>query len=99
MADLIQMDYDAVMQMAQIAKATSEELEELASQLNGIVDEMDGGVFLGRGARVIADGLRERLSPAVSRLSAKFGEINGDLLGALTDLRDSDSEAGGRFGK
>ena len=98
MADLIQMDYDAVMQMAQIAKATSEELEELASQLNGIVDEMDSGVFLGRGARVIADGLRERLSPAVSRLSAKFGEINGDLLGALTDLRDSDSEAGGRFG-
>ncbi len=98
MADLIQMDYDAVMQMAQIAKATSEELEELASQLNGIVDEMDGGVFLGRGARVIADGLRERLSPAVSRLSAKFGEVNADLLGALTDLRDSDSEAGGRFG-
>lgn len=98
MADLIQMDYDAVMQMAQIAKATSEELEELATQLNGIVDEMDGGVFLGRGARTIADGIRERLSPAVFRLASKFGEINGDLIGALTDLRDSDSEAGGRFG-
>lgn len=98
MADLIQMDYDAVTQMAQIAKATSEELEELASQLNAIVDEMESGVFLGRGAQVISDGLRERLSPAVTRLSAKFSEINGDLLGALTDLRDSDSEAGGRFG-
>lgn len=98
MADLIQMDYDAVQQMAQIAKATSEELEELASQLNGIVDEMEGGIFLGRGARIICDGLRERLSPSVSRLAAKFGELNGDLLGALTDLRDSDSEAGGRFG-
>lgn len=98
MADLIQMDYDAVMQMAQIAKATAEELEELASQLNGIVDELDGGVLLGRGGRTIADGLRERLAPAVQRLSAKFSEINGDLIGALSDLRDSDSEAGGRFG-
>lgn len=98
MADLIQMDYDAVMEMAKIAKNTSEELEELVSQLNAIVDEMEGGVLLGRGGRAICDGLRERLAPATSRLSAKFGEINGDLLGALTDLRDSDQEAGGRFG-
>jgi uncharacterized protein YukE len=97
-ADLIQMDYDAVMEMAKIAKNTSEELEELVSQLNAIVDEMEGGVLMGRGGRAICDGLRERLAPATSRLSAKFGEINGDLLGALSDLRDSDQEAGGRFG-
>jgi hypothetical protein len=54
--------------------------------------------LLGRGGRTIADGLRERLAPAVQRLAGKFSEINGDLIGALSDLRDSDSEAGGRFG-
>jgi len=97
MADLIQMDYDAVQQMSQIAKATSDELNELATLLNNIADEMEGGIFLGRAGRTTTEAIRSRLNPAIGRMSQKFEEIQMDLIGALTDLRDSDSEAGGRF--
>lgn len=99
MADKIQMDYEAVQQMAQLAKQTADELEELQGSLKAIVDQMEGGVLIGRAGRTTADGIGERLVPAVNRLSQKFSEISLDLLGALTDLRDSDSSAGGLFGR
>lgn len=99
MTDKIQMDYEAVQQMAEIAKNTADELEELASSLKAITDQLDGGVMIGRAGRAMVDGIGERLVPSVNRLSQKFGEISLDLLGALTDIRDSDSSAGGLFGR
>lgn len=99
MVDKIQMDYEAVQQMAQLAKQTADELEEMQGSLKAIVDQLEGGVMIGRAGRALSDGIGERLVPAVNRLSQKFGEISLDLLGALTDLRDSDSSAGGFFGR
>lgn len=98
MADKIQMDYDAVQQMAEIAKQTADELEEMVGSLKAISDQLDGGVMLGRAGRTLSDGIGERLAPAVSRLAQKFNEVSLDLVGALTDLRDSDQSAGGFFG-
>ncbi|NOG50155.1 MAG: hypothetical protein HND48_12510 [Chloroflexi bacterium] len=54
--------------------------------------------MLGRAGRTLSDGIGERLAPAVSRLAQKFSEVSLDLVGALTDLRDSDQAAGGFFG-
>jgi len=99
MVDKIQMDYEAVQQMAQLAKQTADELEEMVGSLKAIVDQLEGGVLIGRAGRGLADGIGQRLVPAVTRLGQKFGEISLDLLGALTDLRDSDSSAGGLFGR
>jgi WXG100 family type VII secretion target len=99
MADKIQMDYEAVQQMAQIAKQSADELDEMIGSLKAITDQLDGGALIGRAGRALADGIGERLVPAVGRLSQKFSEISLDLLGALTDLRDSDSQAGGLFGR
>jgi WXG100 family type VII secretion target len=98
MTDKIQMDYEAVQQMAQIAKQTADELDEMVGSLKAISDQLDGGVMLGRAGRTLSDGIGQRLAPAVSRLSQKYTEVSMDLLGALTDLRDSDSQAGGFFG-
>lgn len=98
MVDKIQMDYEAVQQMAEISKRTADELQELVGSLKAITDELDGGVMIGRAGRTMVDGISGRLVPSVTRLSEKFEEIALDLLGALTDLRDSDSSAGGLFG-
>lgn len=99
MADKIQMDYEAVQQMAQLSKQSADELEEMVGSLKAIVDQLEGGALIGRAGRSLSDGIGERLVPAVSRLKQKFDEISLDLLGALTDLRDSDSQAGGLFGR
>ena len=99
MVDKIQMDYEAVQQMAQLAKQSADELDEMVGSLKAIVDQLEGGVLIGRAGRALSDGIGERLVPAVGRLSQKFSEISLDLLGALTDLRDRDSQAGGLFGR
>ena len=99
MVDKIQMDYEAVQQMAQLAKQSADELDEMVGSLKAIVDQLEGGVLIGRAGRALSDSIGERLVPAVGRLSQKFSEISLDLLGALTDLRDSDSQAGGLFGR
>ena len=44
MVDKIQMDYEAVQQMAQLAKQSADELDEMVGSLKAIVDQLEGGV-------------------------------------------------------
>jgi WXG100 family type VII secretion target len=97
MSDIIKMDYAAMEEMANIFKKAAGELDDLKKNMQKIADEMDGGALVGSAGQAFSNGIREALCPAIERLSQKMGELQGDIWGALVDLRDEDHEAASRF--
>ncbi|PJF28708.1 MAG: hypothetical protein CUN52_12095 [Phototrophicales bacterium] len=97
MADFIAMDYEKIMEMSQKCKETAQLLVETMREINQIADQLDGGVLVGRAGQALSNGLRGRLNPSINRLQDKFNEIAQDLIGAMSDMRSSDSKAGGLF--
>jgi uncharacterized protein YukE len=97
MADFIAMDYEKIMEMSQKCKETAQLLVETMREINQIADQLDGGVLVGRAGQALSNGLRSRLNPSINRLQDKFNEIAQDLIGAMSDMRSSDSKAGGLF--
>lgn len=97
MADFIAMDYEKVMEMSQKCKETAQLLVETMREINQIADQLDGGVLVGRAGQALSNGLRGRLNPSINRLQDKFNEIAQDLIGAMSDMRSSDSKTSGLF--
>jgi hypothetical protein len=97
MSDIIKMDYDAVQNMSQTCNHAAETGEDLIRDLNGIAQNMEGGALLGRGGNAFVAAIRDRLIPRLNSMKDKFGELELDLIGALSDLRDEDQESRTRF--
>lgn len=97
MSEIIKMDYAAMEDMSNVFKKTANELDDLKKMMQKLADEMDGGALIGSAGQAFSGGIREALCPAIERLSSKMSELQGDIWGALTDLRDEDHEAQSRF--
>lgn len=97
MSDIIKMDYPAMEDMANTFRDGAQTLEDLSKRLENMAGRMEGGVLLGKGGDAFQNNLRSRLVARIKKLQAKFEELQGDVWGALVDLRDGDHEAGSRF--
>ena len=97
MADIIKMDYPSMEEMATAFRNGSQTLDDLIRELQAINGDLEGGIFLGRGADALRSAIGDKLVPAVNRLKEKFDELAGDISGALVDLRDGDHSAESRF--
>lgn len=97
MADLIQMNYGMMQEMSQKCKETAQLLAETMREINQIAEQLDGGVLVGRAGGALSNGMRSRLNPSINRLQDKFNEISQDLMGAMSDLRSSDSKSSKYF--
>jgi WXG100 family type VII secretion target len=93
----VQMDYEMMEDMAKIFKNGSEQLSETRRAMEGLAATMEGGALLGEGGDRFADALRSRLGPRLKKLRDKYAELSQDVMGALVDLRDGDTQAASRF--
>ncbi len=97
MSELIRMDYDLMERTAHEFRLGAQQLENTMQVVRSIADALENGALLGKTGDAFSDALRCRLTPAISRLRDKFYELEGDIQGALVDLRDGDTEASSRF--
>jgi len=93
----VQMNYETMEEMAKIFKNGQNQLADTQKAMEGLAQAMEDGALLGEGGDKFADALRARLAPRIRKLSEKFGELSGDIMGAVKDLRDEDKEAASRF--
>jgi WXG100 family type VII secretion target len=93
----VQMNYDTMEEMAKIFKNGQNQLADTMKAMEQLAQSMEDGALLGEGGDIFADALRARLAPRIKKLSEKFGELSGDITGAVKDLRDEDKEAASRF--
>jgi hypothetical protein len=52
----------------------------------------------GDGGTAFTDAINTRLVPAITRLEAKFGELQRDVLKAMAEMQAADRESKSRLG-
>jgi WXG100 family type VII secretion target len=93
----VQMDYELMEQMANKFRAAAQQLDETQAAMEDVAGKMSDGALLGEGGDMFADALRSRLNARLKILSEKMTELSEDVMGAMVDLRDGDTEAKSRF--
>jgi uncharacterized protein YukE len=97
MSEIVRMDYPAMEEMANAFKQASETLEDLIRDMQGAGQVLEGGALLGKGGDIWGMAINQRLIPRIKKLNDKMLELQGDIWGALVDMRDGDHEAQSRF--
>ncbi len=91
MTDEIRMDYGLMEDMSKTFQQSVEQLQDTLSAVQNIANEMEDGALLGRGGDAFTEAIRNKLSPAISRLTEKFQELAEDVNKAMEDMRSADA--------
>jgi WXG100 family type VII secretion target len=98
MADEIKLDYGMAETMSSIFGQGVEELQDVMQEMQNIANTLEGGVLVGRGGQAMTDAIRGSLAPSMTKLIAKFQELQGDVDAAIAAMRQADASARGQFG-
>ncbi len=91
MSDIIKMDYGLMEDMNRTFLQGVEQLQDTNQAMQSIANELEDGALLGRGGVAFTEALRDKLCPAISRLTDKFQELAEDINKAMEDMRSADS--------
>ena len=91
MSDEIRMDYGLMEDMGKTFQQSVEQLQDTLQAVQNIANELEDGALLGRGGDAFTQAIRNKLSPAISRLTEKMQELSEDVNKAMEDMRSADS--------
>jgi WXG100 family type VII secretion target len=91
MSDEIRMDYGLMEDMSKTFQQSVEQLQDTLQAVHNIANELEDGALLGRGGDAFTEAIRNKLSPAISRLTEKMQELSEDVNKAMEDMRSADS--------
>jgi WXG100 family type VII secretion target len=96
-SDKIRLNYAQMQDMATQCTKVAQRLLQTVTLVQQVAAQMQGGALVGDAGDAFTSALTSSLVPAIQRISDKFAEINGDILGAISDMQAQDSQAGNRF--
>jgi len=91
MSDEIRMDYGLMEDMSKTFQQSVEQLQDTLQAVQNVANELEDGALLGRGGDAFTEAIRNKLSPAISRLTEKMQELSEDVNKAMEDMRSADS--------
>lgn len=91
MSDEIRMDYGLMEDMSKTFQQSVEQLQDTLQAMQNVANELEDGALLGRGGDAFTEAIRNKLSPAISRLTEKMQELSEDINKAMEDMRSADS--------
>jgi len=97
MSDKIRVNYQQLAEMADICQKTSENLEQVVSNIRTIAQGMTSEALVGDVGQAFSDALSGPFTSSVKKLSEKFKEVAGDIRSAITDMQAADRTAGSNF--
>jgi WXG100 family type VII secretion target len=97
MTDEIKMDYGLMQDMARTFSQGVEQLQDTIQAMMSVANEIEDGALLGKGGQAFTDAIQSKLCPAISRLTDKFQELNGDVMSAMQDMQEADDTSEGMF--
>lgn len=93
----VQMDYDALEDMARTFRASAQQLDETIMVMTGISAQMEDGGLIGDTGTEFVDAIRGKFTPSVQRMRDKMQELEKDLMNAVAIMRDGVDTAASRF--
>ncbi len=93
----VSMDFDAVQQMADGFNTASETLSAVSTALEVAIAILKATAFFGLVGNAALAMYLEGIKPNVDRLAATCEELNLDLIGAISSIRDGDVSGSQRF--
>ena len=91
MSEEIRMDYGLMEDMSKTFQQSVEQLQDTLQAVQNIANELEDGALIGRGGDAFTEAIRNKLSPAISRLTEKMQELSEDVNKAMEDMRSADS--------
>lgn len=97
MANVSQMDYEAVIKAADGFENASNLLAKVALALEAAMRILQVTAFIGLVGGTAVERYLANIKPKVDALSAKFKEMSGDLREVVRVTREKDQQAAGEF--
>jgi WXG100 family type VII secretion target len=89
----IKMDYGLMEDMSRTFAQGVEQLQDTMQAMQNVANELEDGALLGRGGVAFTEAIRNKLSPAISRLTEKFQELSEDVNKAMEDMKSADQSS------
>jgi len=93
----IKMDYPLVEEMGKVFQQGQQQLQESLKETQNLAGTLENGALLGDAGATFSDALRNKLGPAIQRLSDKFEELQGDLAVAEQAMHQAEAQAKASF--
>lgn len=95
--DQIRFQYDDIEQIARILRHLNDSAEDVLRRTLYCLDQMDSGVWIGRGADEFRDELESIVIPAVRRLAAVLGDTAWTLDKSSDVMREAEQAGAAQF--
>lgn len=93
MADLIKMNFEVMERSAATHKQAAATIQDMIGEVKMIVDLLENDGLVGRAGSAFSAGLRGSLIKAMTQLGDKYSELEADILGAMQDMQQADSDS------
>jgi WXG100 family type VII secretion target len=93
MSDIIKMDYGMMEDMNRSFLQGVEQLQDTMQEMQSVANELEDGALLGRGGAAFTEAIRDKLCPAISRLTDKYQELAEDIIKAMDDMKSADTSS------
>ena len=96
--DSVQISYDMAEQMADVLRSGEMQFEDTLRTVQQIVSLLEGGALMGVAGDKLAEMLKSKLTAKLQSGGQRMGQLAKDIEGAIADMQQADSSAGGLFG-
>jgi len=95
--DIIKLDYELADEMVATFQQGVEQLQDTMQEMQHIANMLEEGALLGQGGQAFTEAIRNKLAPAISRLTDKFQELAGDVQAAKQYMMEADAKSKAQF--
>jgi uncharacterized protein YukE len=92
MQDEIKMDYPLMEEMKRTFADGRQHLGDTANELKSIAEKLEQGALLGNAGQALTDAVRGTLTNAVTKLTDKFEELEGDIQYAVDQMHQAEAK-------
>jgi len=95
--DVIKLDYELADEMVATFQQGVEQLQDTMQEVQNIALMLEEGALLGQGGQSFTDAIRNKLAPALTRMTDKFQELAEDVQKAKQYMMEADSASKSKF--
>jgi WXG100 family type VII secretion target len=95
--DEIKLVYEVAEDMVKVFNQGGEQLQDTMQEIQSIANMLEEEALKGSGGEAYVNAIRGKLASSLTKLTAKFQEMSGDVQKAMEFMRQADETSKGKF--